>query len=260
MGLLDGLFDSEGGRLGLGLLAAGSARSDGAGFGQRLSEAVGSVDQYKKAKAQEAFQKQQAAMQAMQMQQMMAQAEQQKKLQGLAGRFATPAIPMAADGFGPSAPASFDRQGYANALEGLDPIAGLQYQESIKKSRPALINVAEGGSLFDPSTNTSVFHSPKTPKDDSTDPKIKQYEYAKQRGYKGSFEQFVTLGPTIMAAAQAPLRDAQVRNIYDENAYNLPAPRQSGGGSVSVTTPDGRSYSFPNQAAANSFKMKAGIR
>jgi len=45
MGLLD--FDSPDTRLGLGLLAAASARSDGAGFGQRLAEAVGSVDQWK---------------------------------------------------------------------------------------------------------------------------------------------------------------------------------------------------------------------
>ena len=58
-GLLDGMFDSEGGRLGLGLLAAGSARGDGAGAGQRLMEAVGSVDQWKKAKAAEEMQRQQ---------------------------------------------------------------------------------------------------------------------------------------------------------------------------------------------------------
>ena len=45
MGLFD--FDNADSRLGLGLLAAASARSDGAGFGQRLAEAVGSVDQWK---------------------------------------------------------------------------------------------------------------------------------------------------------------------------------------------------------------------
>ena len=45
MGLLD--FDNADARLGLGLLAAASARSDGAGVGQRLAEAVGSVDQWK---------------------------------------------------------------------------------------------------------------------------------------------------------------------------------------------------------------------
>ena len=78
MGLLDGLFDSEQGRMGQGLLAAGSARSDGAGFGQRLSEAVGSVDQWKQQQAQAKRMKMQEEYQAFQMQQAMAQAEQQK--------------------------------------------------------------------------------------------------------------------------------------------------------------------------------------
>ena len=62
-------------------------------------------------------------------------------------------------------------------------------------------------------------------KAESKDSKIKQYEYAKASGYKGSFEQFVTLGPTIMAGAVAPLRAAQEANIYAENAYNLPQRR-----------------------------------
>lgn len=52
MGLLD--LNDEGVRLGLGLLAAASPRADGAGTGQRLMEAVGSVDQWK---AQQQMQK-----------------------------------------------------------------------------------------------------------------------------------------------------------------------------------------------------------
>ena len=47
MGLLD-VFNTEEGRLGLGLLSAAAPRSDGANFGQRLSEGVGSVDAWKK--------------------------------------------------------------------------------------------------------------------------------------------------------------------------------------------------------------------
>ena len=45
MGLLDSLDDNT--RLSLGLLAAAGPRADGAGFGQRLQEAIGSVDAYK---------------------------------------------------------------------------------------------------------------------------------------------------------------------------------------------------------------------
>ena len=258
MGLLDNLFNTEQGRMGLGLLAAGSARGDGAGFGQRLSEAVGSVDQWKQQQAQAKRMKMQEEFQQFQMQQAMAQAEQQKKMQGLASQFRTPAVGMAADGFGPSTPAGFDREGYASALESLDPMAGLQYAANIQKQVPKLTAYKPGDSVRDES-GREVFSVPQEVKPDNTDAKIKQYEYAQKNGYKGSFEQFVTLGPTIMAAAQAPLRDAQTRNIVDENAYNLPAPRKPNGGPVTVMTPQG-SFSFPNQAAANSFKMKAGIK
>ena len=91
MGLLDGMFDSEGGRLGLGLLAAGSARSDGAGAGQRLMEAVGSVDAWKKAKEMQrqqlAAHQQAMQMQAMQMQAAQAQMAQQQKIREGMGQF-----------------------------------------------------------------------------------------------------------------------------------------------------------------------------
>ena len=80
-GLLDSIFNTEGGRMGLGLLGAGSARGDGAGFGQRLNEAVGSVDQWKKQQAAAEEAKQMQAYKAMQMQQMQAQFEQQKQEQ-----------------------------------------------------------------------------------------------------------------------------------------------------------------------------------
>lgn len=94
-------------------------------------------------------------------------------------------------------------------------------QANAKDDTP--ISVAQGTTLLDKRTFKPLFTAPaKSEKDDA---KITQYEYAKQNGYKGTFEQFVTLGPTIMAAAQAPLRSAQIGNIEAENAYNLPPPR-----------------------------------
>ena len=69
-GLLD-VFNTDQGRMGLGLLAAAGPRSDGAGFGQRLAEGVGSFDAYK---ANALKQKMLEA----QMQQAMEQAAQQK--------------------------------------------------------------------------------------------------------------------------------------------------------------------------------------
>ena len=46
-GLLD-FLNTDQGRMGLGLLAAAGPRTDGAGFGQRLQEGMGSFDAYKR--------------------------------------------------------------------------------------------------------------------------------------------------------------------------------------------------------------------
>lgn len=107
-----------------------------------------------------------------------------------------------------------------------------------------------------------IAQGPAKPADTEDDAKIKQFKFAKDRGYKGTFEQFVVLGPALMAAAAAPLRDAQVSNINAENAYNLPppvAPRPPAGGGTSVTA-GGKTYTFPNAAAAAAFKKQAGIQ
>lgn len=69
-GLLD-ILNTDQGRMGLGLLAAAGPRSDGAGFGQRMQEGMGSFDAYK------ANALKQKMLQA-QMQQAMEQAAQQK--------------------------------------------------------------------------------------------------------------------------------------------------------------------------------------
>ena len=70
MGLLD-VLNSDQGRLGLGLLAAAGGRSDGAGFGQRMAEGLGSYDHWKKQQAQ-------AKLQKMQEEEMQAQVEARK--------------------------------------------------------------------------------------------------------------------------------------------------------------------------------------
>jgi hypothetical protein len=281
MGLLDNLFNTEQGRMGLGLLAAGSARGDGAGFGQRLSEAVGSVDQWKQQQAQAKRAKMQEEYQAFQMQQAMAQAEQQKaeqaQMKALIAQYRTPAVVPGQAGTGGTSmvnsalpedlrigaqaplaarPAGFDREGFGAALEGVNPMKGLEYLASIQKDNTP-ISVAKDTTLLDKRTFKTIFAAPKS---DSSDAKIQQYEYAvKNNGYKGTLADFISIAPNIMANAQAPLRNAQVSNIYEENAYNLPPPRKPSGGPVTVMTPQG-TFSFPNQAAANSFKMKAGIK
>ena len=202
MGLLD-VFNSDEGRLGLGLLAAAVPRSDGAGFGQRLQEGIGSVDAWKQNKAKQAYLD-------MQMQEM--KRKQDEEANGLKWREGLPAVmgnPQALQSYllSPNSP-------FASKV--------LERQLFPKEAEP--YTLGEGQVRFGPN-NQQIAQGPAKVDKESLDPKIKQYEYAQKNGYKGTFEQFVTLGPTITAGAMAGLRDAQIGNIVQENAYNLPPPR-----------------------------------
>ena len=66
MGLLD-VFNTEEGQQALGLLAAAGPRFDGAGFGQRLQEGLGSAQKWKQQQQEAEFRKQQILMQQAQM-------------------------------------------------------------------------------------------------------------------------------------------------------------------------------------------------
>lgn len=141
MGLLDDFLSSDSTRMGIGLLAAGGPRTDGAGFGQRMQEVISGMDAYKKQKLMQ-------QMQDMQMQEMTQKVLKEKQMRDLLPKFQTPAQPGlsplmgdAESGILPSAgvaakPASFDFQGYANAMAGVDPMQALQIQQAIKKEQP----------------------------------------------------------------------------------------------------------------------------
>lgn len=138
------------------------------------------------------------------------------------------------------------------------PIADeLLKQRLLPKQRKT---ITVGNVVLDAETMRPLYEGPQDAA--KTPTKVQEYEYAKANGYKGTFDQYVTLGPTIMAAAQAPLREAQIENITRENEYNLPpAPRPRAGASGPVTVTVGnRTYSFPDQKSANNFKMKAGVK
>ena len=175
------------------------------------------------------------------------------------------------EGMNPTTQAMSNGQGptLANAAA-IDPLRQMRYDaarvgampkadyfKSLEPKERKLTSVAPGASLVDERTGLPVFEAPQKP--EAAPSSVREFQYAMQNGYKGTYDQFKTLGPTIMAAAQAPLRNAQIDNITAENAYNLPAPRQAGG-SVPVTAPNGQVLMFPNQQAANQFKAQAGIK
>lgn len=139
-GLLDFLNTDEG-RMGMGLLAAAGPRSDGAGFGQRLQEGMGSFDAYK----------QNALKQKMleaQMQEHLQAQQQAKALRDMAAKFATPGqqalAPLMGDaetGILPSAgrqavAPGYDYAGYANAIAAIDPVKAMTINAGLKKESP----------------------------------------------------------------------------------------------------------------------------
>ena len=111
-GLLD-FLDSDEGRLGLGLLMAGGQRSDGAGFGQRISEGM----QYAKTQKDNDIKRQNAQNQ---MAQEKAARDDVQYKRDMAARFS-------------GGPGGYDYRGFADAISARDPAAGLAMQQSLGK-------------------------------------------------------------------------------------------------------------------------------
>ena len=80
----------------------------------------------------------------------------------------------------------FDFQGYAEGLAGLDPMASLQMRAALQKDETP-IKLGAGETLLDKKTFKPLASNPK---DDKPAP-LKEYEYAVQQGYKGTYQQFV---------------------------------------------------------------------
>lgn len=145
MGLLDNLMDDSTFRMGMGLLGGSTGRNDGAGAGQIMMEAMGSVDAWKQNKLKMEQAAQQSKMMNLQMQEAQRHFAQQKNLEDLAGKFSMPGSPAlsalqgdASVGIMPSAgrPAvapSFDYKGFANAVAASDPLKALQIQQMLQK-------------------------------------------------------------------------------------------------------------------------------
>jgi len=138
-GLLDYVFNSPEGRMGLGLLALGQMpKSQGM---QGLMGLLASQDAAAKSKADSAWQEEARGRQRKEWSQ--ADAES-----ALAPQFFKPAQPGLAPLMGdqeagimpsagrPGIPASFDMPGYAQAMMGINPMKGMQLMQSLQKELP----------------------------------------------------------------------------------------------------------------------------
>ena len=70
----------------------------------------------------------------------------------------------------------FDTEKYTQSLYGIDPLKAMDFERSLVKENP-LINVAQGGTLYDPKTGRAVFTSPK---EDTLPSSVKEFNYGQQ--------------------------------------------------------------------------------
>lgn len=138
-GLLN-MFNSEQGRMGLGLL--------GGGFGQQVRQGVASMDDFRKQQMIAEIQKLQMQKAQAEMADVQEQKAKAQKMQELYAQFATPgqqAVPAiqgdAESGIlpsqgTPSKPAGYDYQGLAGALAKINPLAALELQQKLAKQGP----------------------------------------------------------------------------------------------------------------------------
>lgn len=129
------------------------------------------------------------------------QMKRQKQMQELPQQFLKPPSSPGVDATGgpetamenpnnAAGPGGFDFTGYTNALMGLDPMQGLQMQALTKKQEPTLHTAKPGevGGTFTNGKWNQLFAIPD--KADKPPSAIQEYEYAKQQGYGGTFDQW----------------------------------------------------------------------
>lgn len=219
MGLLDEFSDFAKTPQGQGLLSAAFGGLAGARRGAPLNSignaGLAGLQGYSNGlerdqQAQQFAQQQKAQGLTMQAQQLQIdkanrEAEQEKKMQGLLGNFSIPAKPASVGGLDQSLlpadlqtgvpvtpmaaqPASFDRQGYGMALEGINPQAGFNYLQGIKKDNTP-ITVKEGETLLDKNTFKPIFANVKPVDLPSA---VKEYNFAVSQGETKPFTQWMT--------------------------------------------------------------------
>jgi hypothetical protein len=175
---------------GLAMMASRGTLRQALGYG-----GMAGIGGYQNAQEGQFLQKQRAQQQTMWDEQNRQMAQQQK-LRELAPQFQRSATQNAmAGGGGPTvanaqnlstSQPSFDWEGYIKAIEGVDPEKAMQLRAVTQKDNSPL-TVKEGETLYDRKTLKPILSQPKS---DSVPSAIKEYEYAKNQGFGGSFQDF----------------------------------------------------------------------
>lgn len=89
----------------------------------------------------------------------------------------------------PTTAPGFDFNRYAQGLAGMGDVQGaLAIQQATKKEAPKLMSVAPGNVVIDEATGQPKFIAPNKPAEQPS--AVREYEYAREQGYGGTFEQF----------------------------------------------------------------------
>jgi hypothetical protein len=162
---------------------------------------------------------------------------------------------------------TFNEQQYTQDLVASgygDAILKAQLEKKFGKQEP--IKLGAGDILLDPTTRQPIYTAPADPQKDPD--KVRQYKYAKESGFNGEFEDFLRIPQDAMMPyymGQLGVQQANSDNAATNTFYNTgsgrAAPKKPTSSAAGVTVNvGGKTYSFPNQKAANNFKMKAGVR
>jgi len=199
MGLLDA-FNSEQGRFAMGLLAASAPRVGGGNFGRNLSEAMGSVDAFKEQQAAAEMKRMQVEaytrkVKQEEAQQKQAQIDQQAALRAFMPRTSAQAL---SGGGGPTMAnaetigqrQAFDPRQFMQDNPGVSMDAVKQAMTMDKAMNPTeeAYTLSPGQTRLRGSQQIAAMPD-KAPAQPSA---VLEYEYAREQGYKGSFEQFST--------------------------------------------------------------------
>jgi hypothetical protein len=111
-----------------------------------------------------------------------------------------------------------------------------------------LVNVAEGGSVYDPNQGKIVAVG--NPKQVNPSSFIQNYEYAVSQGYKGKPEDWQKLSIEAAQQFQAPYKQTEQEATQAATDYRYRRPQN-----ISVTA-GGKVYYFPDQKSADAFKAK----
>jgi hypothetical protein len=280
-GLLDGIDPQTALLLGLGSgLLGTSGQGRRASFGEALANGMQQGTQgYRQAISDRQRAEQLAAEQIMRQQQMRLQQEESARAQGrygmdqqafadqraeaqrkqqqseqmrdLARRFALNTGPTLESGPEPVA-GGFDRQGYAQALEAVDPMAGLQYQSMIAKGDEGE-NLPEGAIRVNRRTGAVIASNPKAATPTDAGRKLAELEAL---GYPKHVAQGIAYGMLEVVpdgnGGTAIVHKAQaLQSMGQQQPQQQPAPMQPGAATAPQRGPFDAPPPMPGQIGGN---------